>query len=215
MGVNCWVQRLNSVHTCWYSWQTSRWQICLELGISGFPHRRCSRSAADKQLFSEVKECEILHNINQKRQRKRFGSGRKSESTMLLVEMHAKKQRSYYRGIVYVSIVQFHVNIHSWKYRCLTGSSQRCHRKNIFGSTKNPSVKEHLFLTFFIIWRTFFHHKEAFVKQKDVKSYLWNHLDIKVLLWHHEALLFLRVFFYKQVTVSSLTPEVNANSLIN
>ncbi len=42
----------------------------------------------------------------------------------------------------------------------------------------------------FIIWRTFFHHKEPFVKQKgssDVKGSLWNHLDKKVLLWHRET----------------------------
>ncbi len=48
--------------------------------------------------------------------------------------------------------------------------------------------KEHLFLTNFyhlfltIIWRTFFHHKEPFVKQKgssDIKASLWNHLDKK------------------------------------
>ncbi len=40
------------------------------------------------------------------------------------------------------------------------------------------------------------HHKEPFVKQKgssDVKGSLWNHLDKKVLLWHREAPLFLRV----------------------
>ncbi len=48
----------------------------------------------------------------------------------------------------------------------------------------------------FIIWRSFFHHKEAFVKQKgssDVKDSLWKHLDKKVLLWHREAPWFLRV----------------------
>ncbi len=53
---------------------------------------------------------------------------------------------------------------------------------------KDPSLS---FL--FIIWRTFFHHKEPFVKQKgssDVKGSLWNHLDKNVL---REAPLFLRV----------------------
>ncbi len=43
----------------------------------------------------------------------------------------------------------------------------------------------------FIIWRTFFNHKDTFVKQKgssDVKGSLWNHLDKKVILWHREAL---------------------------
>ncbi len=38
---------------------------------------------------------------------------------------------------------------------------------------------------------------KLFVEQKgslDVKSYLWNHLDKKVLLWHREAPLFLRVY---------------------
>ncbi len=38
-------------------------------------------------------------------------------------------------------------------------------RRTIFGSTKNLSVKgslkNHLFFTFLIIWRTFFHYKEA------------------------------------------------------
>ncbi len=37
----------------------------------------------------------------------------------------------------------------------------------------------------FIIWRTFFHHTEPFVKQKgssDVKGFLWNHLDKKIIL---------------------------------
>ncbi len=56
-------------------------------------------------------------------------------------------------------------------------SSQRCHRRTIFGSTKNLLVP----LSYlFIIWRTFSHHKEAFVKQKgssDVKDSLWYHLD--------------------------------------
>ncbi len=35
-----------------------------------------------------------------------------------------------------------------------------------------------------IIWRTIFHHKDPFVKQKgssDVKGSLWNHLDKKIL----------------------------------
>ncbi len=35
--------------------------------------------------------------------------------------------------------------------------------------------------------KTFFSHKEAFVKQKgssDVKGSLWNQLDKKVILWH-------------------------------
>ncbi len=55
-----------------------------------------------------------------------------------------------------------------------------------------------------IIWRTF-HYKEPFVKQKgssDVKGSLWNHLDKKVLLWHREAPLFLRVYLFRwQYTV--------------
>ncbi len=41
-----------------------------------------------------------------------------------------------------------------------------------------------------------FHHKEPFVKQKDssdVKGSLWKHLHKKVILWHCEAPLFLRV----------------------
>ncbi len=42
---------------------------------------------------------------------------------------------------------------------------------------KEPSLHD-----LFIIWRTFFHHKEPFVKQKgssDVKCSLWNHLEKK------------------------------------
>ncbi len=65
---------------------------------------------------------------------------------------------------------------------------KRCHKITIFGSTKNHSVKgylkNHLFLLF-IIWRTFIHRKQPFVKQKgssDVKGSSWNHLDKKVLL---------------------------------
>ncbi len=45
----------------------------------------------------------------------------------------------------------------------------------------------------FIIWRTFFHHTEPFVKQKgssDVKGFLWNHLDKRL--------------FYDIVNMSSL-----------
>ncbi len=67
------------------------------------------------------------------------------------------------------------------------GSSQQCHNITIFGSANNHSdkgsLKNHLFLTFFIVWRTFFHHKEPFVKLKgssDVKGSLWKHLDQKV-----------------------------------
>ncbi len=58
---------------------------------------------------------------------------------------------------------------------------KQCYRRTIFGSTKTQSVKGSLK---FFRWRTFFHHKEAFVKQKgssDVKGSLWNHLDKKVL----------------------------------
>lgn len=54
------------------------------------------------------------------------------------------------------------------------GVKQRCHRRIISCSVKNQSIGS---LTFFIIWRSFFHHKEpfldAFVKQKcssDVKG---------------------------------------------
>ncbi len=44
--------------------------------------------------------------------------------------------------------------------------------------------KESSLAYLFIIWRTIFHHKDPFVKQKgssDVKGSLWNHLDKKVL----------------------------------
>ncbi len=49
----------------------------------------------------------------------------------------------------------------------------------------------------FIIWRTFFHHKKPFVKQKgssDVKGSLWNHWDRKVLLWHRRS-----TFIFKSI----------------
>uniref|UniRef100_A0A673JLE0 Ig-like domain-containing protein n=1 Tax=Sinocyclocheilus rhinocerous TaxID=307959 RepID=A0A673JLE0_9TELE len=54
---------------------------------------------------------------------------------------------------------------------------------------------------------TFFHHKEPFVKQKgssDVKGSLWNHLDKKVLLWHREAPLFLRVYLRLCVSLQTI-----------
>ncbi len=50
----------------------------------------------------------------------------------------------------------------------------------------------------FTIWRTFFHHKQPFVNQKDssdLKGSLWKHLDKTVLIWHHEAPLCLRMHF--------------------
>ncbi len=59
----------------------------------------------------------------------------------------------------------------------------------------------------FIVWRTFFHNKEPFVKQKgssDVKCSLWNHLEKKVLLWHREAPLSLRVSVYLSSIVLSI-----------
>ncbi len=62
----------------------------------------------------------------------------------------------------------------------------------------------------FIIWRTFFRHKEPFVKQKgysDVKGSFWNHLgQKKVLLWHRDAHLFLwvynKIILHFKITVS-------------
>ncbi len=68
-------------------------------------------------------------------------------------------------------------------------------QKNHFWFHKEPFsqrfFKEPSISYLFIIWRTFFNHKETFVKQKgssDVKGSLWNHLDKKVILWHREAL---------------------------
>ncbi len=52
--------------------------------------------------------------------------------------------------------------------------------RTIFGSTKNHSVKgslKNISSLPFIIWRTFFNHKEPLVKQKYVKGSLWNYLD--------------------------------------
>ncbi len=57
-----------------------------------------------------------------------------------------------------------------------------------------------------LIWRTFFHHKEYFVKQKgssDVKGSLWNHLDKKDCLWHHE----LSTFIFKSMVHYMITEE--------
>ncbi len=74
-------------------------------------------------------------------------------------------------------------------------------QKNHFWFHKEPFsqrfFKEPSLSYLFIIWRTFFRHKEPFVKQKgssDVKGSLWNYLDKKVLLWHREAPLFLSVY---------------------
>ncbi len=76
-------------------------------------------------------------------------------------------------------------------------------QKNIQRFFKEPSLPY-----LFIIWRTFFHHKEPFVKQKgspDVKGSLWNHLDKRALLWHREAPLFLKVYLFRwQYTVMIL-----------
>jgi len=66
-------------------------------------------------------------------------------------------------------------------------------QRTIQSKVKDPSLPY-----LFIIRRTVFHHKEPFVKQKgssDVKGSFWNHLDKKVLLWHRETPLFLRVYF--------------------
>ncbi len=99
--------------------------------------------------------------------------------------------------IVYLNFAHItHIHTTLLKIKVLQKVLQVMPYKNNFCSTKNHSVKIS-FLTFFIIWRTFFHHKYNFVKQKDssdVKVSLWNHLDKKVFLWHREAPLFLRVY---------------------
>ncbi len=49
------------------------------------------------------------------------------------------------------------------------------------------------------------------MKQKgssDVKGSLWNHLDKKVILWHREAPLFLRVYRFKIVTRNNKKQEI-------
>ncbi len=86
------------------------------------------------------------------------------------------------------------------KIKVLQKVLQAMPQKNHFWFHKEPFsqrfFKEPYLPYLFIIWRTFFHHKEPFVKQKgssDVKSSLWNHLDKKVILCHREASLFLRV----------------------
>ncbi len=68
--------------------------------------------------------------------------------------------------------------------------------KNHFWFHKEPFsqrlFKEPSLPCLFIIWRTFFHHKEHLFKQKgylDGKGSLWTKT---VLLWHREAPLFLR-----------------------
>ncbi len=95
------------------------------------------------------------------------------------------------------------------------GSSKRWYIRKCFGSKKNHSDKGSLFYLF-IIWRTFFRHKEPFVKQKgssDVKGSFWNHLDKKVLLWHHEAPLFLRVHLLTWVQFGAMPARYWPNSL--
>ncbi len=55
----------------------------------------------------------------------------------------------------------------------------------MFGSTENHSVKGSLSYLF-IIWRTFFRRKQAFVKQKgssDIKGSLWNHVGSSMASW--------------------------------
>ncbi len=62
-------------------------------------------------------------------------------------------------------------------------------QKNHFWFHKEPFSQRTSLSYLFIIWRTFFHHKQAFVTQK---GSLWNHLDKNVLLWHREAPLLLK-----------------------
>ncbi len=78
--------------------------------------------------------------------------------------------------------------VNSPKKGASKGSSQRCHRITIFGSTKKHSVKgslkKHLFLTFYI-WRTFFHHKEP----------LWNRKVLQMLKFFTEPFRQKRFFY--------------------
>ncbi len=63
----------------------------------------------------------------------------------------------------------------------------------------------------------FWYHKEPFVKQKgssDVKGSLWNHLDKKCLLWHHEAPLFLRVKMLGQNILKVIFRSIHITLLI-
>ncbi len=73
--------------------------------------------------------------------------------------------------------------------------------KEAFGQRffKEPSLPY-----LFIILRTFFRHKEPFVKQKvssDVKGSLWNPFEKRVLLW--QAPLFLRDWNFSSFVVCS------------
>ncbi len=72
-----------------------------------------------------------------------------------------------------------------WILKSILSSSQRCHRRKLFGSTKSHSVKgflkNHLFLTFL------YSEEPSFTTNLFVKS------NIKGSLWHREAPLFLRV----------------------
>ncbi len=59
-------------------------------------------------------------------------------------------------------------------------------------------LKEPSLSYLFIIWRTFFHHKEPFVKQKDssdVKGSSWNHIDKKM-----SSMASWSTFIFKSVT---------------
>ncbi len=51
------------------------------------------------------------------------------------------------------------------------------------------------------MWRTFFHIKEG---------YLWNNLDKKVIIWHREAPLFLRVYINKKICYLGIIGNVQA-----
>ncbi len=76
----------------------------------------------------------------------------------------------------------FHLNHYTLKNK---GASKGSSSDAIEEPFSQRFFKEPSLPYLFIIWRTFFHHKEPFVKQKgasDVKSSLWNHLDKKVLL---------------------------------
>ncbi len=81
------------------------------------------------------------------------------------------------------------------------GSSQRCNRRTIFGSTKNHSVKgslnNHLCFTFLYFEEPSFTTKNLLWNRKvpsDVKGSLWNHLDKKVLICYREAPLYIYIY---------------------
>ncbi len=94
------------------------------------------------------------------------------------------------------------------KIRCFGSSSDAIEEP--FWFHKETFTKVKVFL--FIIWRTFFHHKDPFVKQKgssDVKDSLWN-LGKKLFYGITKPFIFKSVFIYLKKTLGTIKPLLKA-----